>query len=231
MRLNRTILIAGMLLLATGLWGQAEFPTFISRTMYNIDKLATEVHYNNSLNNGEYIAGTPYQGKDFRPGVFYLKGFDPVASDTRLNLFENRFEYTKGEQLYYADPEVLDSVRYEGKVYVYRDMEYDGLIKNRLAELVARSGQNELCRLTVVAFLPEVKAGGYIDPKPARFEWYEPVYVLVVNEQVITLSNLSKLYSAFPSHKDEIKKFIRSQKVKKNQADGLTRLLHYLAQI
>ncbi len=205
--------------------------SFVNQTLFQIDKLATDVKYANSLNNGRYIEGTPYYNKDFETGIFYVKGFKPVQSETKLNMFENRFEYMRGEQVYYVDPSLIDSVVFKGKTYVYRDVEYDGLVKQRLVEKVAQTNSFQLCKVTAVIFKSEVKAGGYIDPEPAKFEWEEPVYWFNVNDQQITLTNFSKVYRSFPDHKRKIRKFIRENRIKKYDEEGLVKLLEYLSAI
>lgn len=203
--------------------------TFQNQTLYNVDKLATDVKYSNSLNNGKYIDGTPYFNKEFEPGYFYLKGFDPIQSETKLNMYENRFEYMRGEQVYYVDPASVDSIVFKDKTFLYRDVEYNGTIQQRLVEKIALRNSNELCKVTAVIYKPEVKAGGYIDPEPARFEWEEPVYVLAINDQNITLTNFSKIYKAFPEKKSKIKKFISSNRIRKNDTEDLVKLLEYLS--
>lgn len=205
--------------------------SFINQTLFQVDKLATDVKYANSLNNGRYIEGTPYYNKDFETGIFYINGLEPVKSETKLNLFENRFEYMRGEQVYYVDPESVDSVLYKNKTYVYRDVEYDGLVKQRLVEKVTQTDDYQLCKVTAVVFKPEVEAGGYIDPEPAKFEWEEPVYWLSVNGQNITLTNFSKVYRSSPDHKKKIRKFVRKNRVKKDDEEGLVKLLEYLSEI
>ncbi|MBN1925957.1 MAG: hypothetical protein JW798_08985 [Prolixibacteraceae bacterium] len=207
---------------------QDAFPSFVNQTMFNIDKLATDVKYANSLNNGNYIDGTPYFNSEFENSTFFLKGYSPVQAETKLNMFENRFEYMRGEQVYYVDPALVDSIVFKNKTYIYRDVEYDGLIKQRLVEKIALTNNYELCRVTAVVFKPEVKAGGYIDPEPAKFEWEEPVYLLGINDMNITLTNFSKVYKAFPGKKNSIKKFIRSNQIKKDDEEGLVKLLEYI---
>ena len=220
-----TILVAIVFLTKMSI-GQIQPVPSLNTTSFNtVERISRQLENENMLNNGKSIVGTPYLNKDYTSAVFYLKDQLTVESLTRLNLYEQHFEFKKDDNVFFVDPDLIDSVRFNSKLYVYKMLTDIGDLKKHVLEKV---DDHKLYKLSTVVFKPEVQPGVYVDPKPARFEWGDPVYVLDVKHDYIILSNFNKLYKSFPEKKNELKKFIKKHDIKKDDEKGLILLIGYV---
>jgi len=96
--------------------------------------------------------------------------------------------------------------------------------------VIKRKGENALYLHHITNFVEAVKPKGYQDPSPAQYIDQDPEYMFVLDGlDPITLNRLSKFPDNFPERKDEIKKFIKKNKIKKSKEDKLILLFEYLA--
>jgi hypothetical protein len=132
------------------------------------------------------------------------------------------------DKIYLVDPYSIDSVKVKDQTYLFKTFDFNGKTLPRVVELMGKSEKGLLYKFICVEFKPEVKAGSYVDPKPATYNWDDPVYIIETGEKIITLTSLNKITNAFPQKENEIKKFIKSNKIKKDDPSDLLKLLHYI---
>jgi hypothetical protein len=192
--------------------------------------LSIAAQANNSLDKGHYIEGSPYLITDTLEGSFYQKNKPVILAKTRLNYFQSTFEYSFDKKTYLVDANSTDSVVVNGKTYVYRKIEVNSRMLPRIVEVVERGKKGSIYKFTQVDLKSEVKASGYVEPKPASYSWNEPVYLIEMGNQLITLTNFKKLTGVFPEKETVIKEFIKKNKIKKDNPSDLKKLLDFLDQ-
>lgn len=176
------------------------------------------------------IAGSPYGEEPRSTGVFYMKDNNMVEKIARLNYFRSNFEYADNDKTYLADAANIDSVVFNKAAYVYRNFAIDGTSKLRIIRVIARAGLHAVYFYKEILFKPAVKAGGYIEPKPARYESGEEVFLFESGDKLVILHNFKGLLALFPGKEDNIKKFIKENGISKNKPEELKKLLHFVSQ-
>lgn len=182
----------------------------------------------NSPDRANYIQGTPYKSDEFIKATFYQKERAAIELPTRLNFFRSNFELLVENKTYMADPLSIDSIKTKDQLYLFKAFDFNGKKSSRIVELIGKSGKGALYKYTGVEFKPEVKAGGYIDPKPAAYVWDEPIFLIEVGDKIFELSNWNKLTNNFAGKEKEIKNFIKSNKIKKDNPTDLIKLLQFV---
>ena len=123
--------------------------------------------------------------------------------------------------------DLLDSIVWKGATYVMFD--HNG--QKVPVELVKQIDNQFFYVHHLTIFEEAVEAKGYQDPSPAQFVKQDPEYIFVLKDkEPIIVDRISKLSNEFPDRKDELKKFIKKNKIKKNKKDKLVLLFQFLAQ-
>jgi hypothetical protein len=182
----------------------------------------------NATKRGTYIEGTPYKNENFINAIFYQKVRPSLTSATRLNYFLSNFEFMIDDKIYLIDPSSIDSIRIKDQLYLFKTFKYNGKSSTRIVELTGKSEKSLLYKFTPAEFKPEVKAGSYRDPKPASYVWDEPVFLIETGDNIIELTNWTKLINCFPEKGKYIKAFIKSNKIKKDDPADLLKLIQYI---
>lgn len=176
------------------------------------------------------VSGSPYNEEASSTGIFYMKSNQMVEKTTRLNYYHSNFEYVDNDKTYLADAAGIDSIVFNKAAYVYRNFAIDGTSKLRIVKVIGRIGLNAVYFYKEILFKPAVKAGGYIEPKPARFERGEEVYLFESGDKLVILNNFKDFMSLFPGKENDIKKFIKENGVSKNKPEELKKLLQFVSQ-
>lgn len=190
--------------------------------------LSIAVENANAINRDKNILGSPYKSENFINAIFYQKERPSLTSATRLNYFSSNFEFMIGDKTYMVDPNSIDSIRVKDQIYLFKTFAHNGNTLPRVVELTGKSEKSFLYKFTAVEFKPEVKASGYVDPKPASYEWNEPLFLIESGNKIIDLSNWNKLLKSFPGKEKSIKAFIKSRKIKKDNPTDLLKLARYI---
>jgi hypothetical protein len=184
-----------------------------------------------SLEKDNSIEGSPYLREEFTKAMFYQKNGPAIEAETRLNYYLGNFEYKNGNDLYMVDVKFIDSAKVKDQTYLFKTFDFNGKSSPRAVELMSKSTKSTLYKFTGVLFKPEVKAAGYVDPKPASYQWEEPLYLIETGEKFIALTNFNKLTNANPLKEKEIKQYIKTNKIKKDDPVGLQKLVNYVDQL
>lgn len=196
-----------------------------------VNDLKTEMLNANGYIKEAYIEGTPYEKEDNSIGIFYLKDNKVVKSSTKLNYFLGNFEFMNNGVICVADAITIDSVVVDKKTYVFRNLSSTEKIVFKAVQVLSQQGEFAFYVYKGVEFQPEVKAAGYVDPKPARYVWKDPVYYFAKGEQLIRLNNFKGLIAAFPGKENDIKKFIKENKINDDNPEELRKLLGFLSRM
>jgi hypothetical protein len=222
--MNRIVFIVILSIVSFRMVAQTE----VMRSLTNLSIAADNA---SGFNRDVYIDGTPYQLEENVTGIFYQKNKMVVKAPTRLNYFQSNFEFQLDGKTHLVDANTIDSVLINDMTYVYRTLEVKGKTKPCAVKLVGHVGNNSIYSFTEVELKPEVKASGYVEPKPATYNWVEPVYLFEISGNLIVLTNFKKLTSTFPEKENEIKRFIKENKIKKDYPDDLKKLLGYISKL
>jgi hypothetical protein len=196
---------------------------------------ATELNDNANQVNGykklTYIEGTPYLNENNTVGTFYKKDKTTVKTPTKLNMYYNSFEYIVDNKTYLVNPITIDSVSVNNETYVFIDFSINGDNSTKVVRIIDNKGINKLCVYKGVYITPEVQPAGYVDSKPARFEWLDPVYLFEIKGKIIVLKNFRSVTGLFPKAENDIKKYIKENHIRINNQNNLKNLLSYISQL
>jgi hypothetical protein len=197
-------------------------------TKATIDNLSIAVRNASYTESDRYIEGSPYSLNNSSDGIFYQKGGSIVKSQTKLNYYRNNFEFTLDDKTYLVNAATIDSVIFGGKTYLYKEFEVKGSVVPRIVEVVDKGEKSSIYKFTEVELKPEVKASGYVEPKPATYSWNEPIYLVELGDNLIPVTTFKKLTGLFPEKEAGLKQFIKKNKLKKDDPNDLKKLLDYI---
>jgi len=192
--------------------------------------LSMEARMNNGFIRPVNIEGTPYAKEDSSLGVFYQRNIKPIKAWAKLNYYFNNFEFVSNGKKNILDASIIDSVIVDKETFVFKNISVNGNNSSRAVKVIGKQGGNSIYFFKSVEFQSEVKPGGYIDPKPARYLWVDPVYLFEKGDKIIPLNNFKMLIASFPNNEDQIKKFIKDNKIHKDNPDELRKLLTFISQ-
>lgn len=176
------------------------------------------------------VEGSPYAKEDSSMGFFYL-GKQVIKTPTRLNYYLNSFEFMSGGKLYVATATTIDSVIVDSTTYVYRSFKFKGETQSRVVKVIGRQGKNAMYMYRGAEFIQEVKPGPLVDYRKPHFEWNSPMYLFEIGNKLIMLNTFTELMETFPGKEIDIKKFIKYNRISKNDPDELKKLLDYVSQL
>jgi hypothetical protein len=196
---------------------------------------ATELNDNANQVNGykkqTYIEGTPYLNENNTVGTFYKKNKTVVKTPTKLNMYYNSFEYLVDNKTYLINSKTIDSVSMNNENYVFIDFSINGENSEKVVKVIDNNGVNKLYVYRGVYITPEVQPAGYVDSKPARFEWLDPVYLFEINGKIIVLKKFKSITELFPKVENDIKKYIKENHIHINNQDNIKKLFDYISQL
>lgn len=177
------------------------------------------------------IQGSPYLQDGFIEGTVTRKNGDVYHQvPLRYNGYDDQIEFKPptGVALYLSNPEEFQSVTIGSQKYIYlssnsKRQEADGYFE------LLEDGKTKLLKKHAVVLKEAEPAKPYQDPKPAAFE-KEPASFFVLNEkqEVIEISNTNSLLDALPSANNELKSYLKKNKLKVRKEDDLRQVIaHY----
>lgn len=176
------------------------------------------------------ISGSAYDDVPEARALFYMKDKQVIEKETKLNYYHSNFEYVDKDKTFLADASAIDSIVFRGDAYVYRNFAIQGTKKLRIVKVIGQIGAQAFYFYKEIVFKPAIKAGGYIDPKPARYERGEEVYLFESGDKIIIINNFKELIALFPGKENDIKKFIKDNGISKNKPGELKKLLLFVSQ-
>lgn len=176
----------------------------------------------------EDIKGTPYTDSLFKMAKL-ADNYEEVP--VRYNSYKDEVEFKKGENIQVVPKQKEFSrinIKASSQTIVY--LETGDELKGYFFELV--SGKITLYKKEKAIFRNEVPAtNSYAASKPAEFKIQDPVYYIGINNSFIKKpKNQKEIIEAFPSLKDQINTYFKSNKVKFNKEEDLIKLVNFLNQ-
>lgn len=164
------------------------------------------------------IVGDPYTFKDFFPGRIIMKTGKTHQVDLRFDIYSNQINFKEDDQIFtLLNPEKVATIEIDTLRLIFCDY-----IKKAGDEMPAGSFYFILkldgyCKLLIKrnvnvqeAELPKL----YQEAKPAEFvRMPDDYYLIVGDEPAVRLSNKKDLLTLLSDYKDDIERFIDSNKL------------------
>ncbi|MGL6126490.1 hypothetical protein [Chryseobacterium artocarpi] len=176
----------------------------------------------------EEIAGSPYYTKDFTMAKI-ADNYEQVP--VRYNSYSDEIEFKKNNEV-----QVLPKNAEFSRIEVSSPKQTIVLLETLdelsgyFFELV--NGKNSLYKKVKTKFTDVVPAAnGYASEKPANFRNLDPVYYIKTEKGFIKKPrNQKEIIAEFPDKKDALTAFFKSNKIKFDKDEDLTKLVTFLNQ-
>ena len=198
-----------------------------------LDKLRMDKRMEGS-NSTSYsdIVGDPYIYKDFFPGRIIMKTGKTFQVDLRFDMHSNQINFKEGDQIYtLLNPEKvaaieLDTLRIIFSEYIKKAG--DAVPEGSSYFILRLDGY---CKLLIKrnvdvqdAELPKL----YQEAKPAEFvRMADDYYLIVGDDPAVRLSNKKDLSTILNDHKNEIEKFIDSEKLGIKKIEDIIEIVNF----
>lgn len=220
-------------LIILGLFALISMNTYSQSTFYvgeNFMNNYRNVKINTSKNNsGENIKGTPFTTDDFVLGT--VIGYKNKYL-LRYNAFNDQMlAKRRDDNIVIVNKETITEVTFiDGTKYVVFDYTFDGIKMNGYLEVLLSNSTISLLKKEVINFRPAQKpATGYDQPKPPAFKKGRDRYLISNKKGEINSFNKKKDFlNFFPDTKNDIEKFIKSNKIKFTKEKDLIRLVKHI---
>lgn len=177
------------------------------------------------------IEGSPFLNDDFIKGnVITKKGVKYVGVPLRYNIYSQNFEFKTPKQiLEFKDPASIREVEIKNETFIFVPYkEKNKKLKWGFFQKINKSGPAQLLIRYRVTFSQATKPGAYSDAKPASFSDKEELfYVKFGTHPAVRIMRTSDFTDNAPKQKAEIKKFIKSNKIKVRRQKDLIKLVNY----
>ncbi|MEG1589376.1 hypothetical protein [Chryseobacterium sp.] len=176
----------------------------------------------------EDIIGTPYADTDFKMAKL-ADNYEEVP--VRYNSYKDEVEFKKGENIQIVPKQKeLSRITIKKPLQTIVNLETNDNLQGYFFELV--SGKIALYKKEKTIFKDEALAiNSYASSKPAEFIKQNPVYYIKTENNFIKKpKNQKEIIEAFPSLKDQINTYFKSNKVKFNNEEDLIKLVNHLNQ-
>jgi hypothetical protein len=146
----------------------------------------------------------------------------------RYNIFDDQMEFVKDESIYYLAKEVGRQVKFINTKDVYRVYEMKGEL--HFFKMYV-SGENSLIAKQKIRYIDaKVATSGYDRARPANYKRLkDDIYLAKGNKELVELSGKKKkeFYKAFGDKEDQIKTYMKENKLGYKNVDDLEKIVTY----
>jgi hypothetical protein len=178
------------------------------------------------------LEGSPYYNPDFLPAKL---GNTAAVVPIRYNIFADKVELLSGDDVYEAPKEMGIIGESDLSKFTFEDSHETLVLVNTYDEFTGyffqlASGKNRLLKKLTVNFKPPIPPPNHLIPGiPPKFENQPPIYFIKTEKEIIKVpKNTKELLNFFPENKDEIKDFIKKNKIRLNKETDLIKLVTFL---
>jgi len=199
---------------------------------------AIELYRTSKISSGEWqkmlsendIEGSPYLNDEFINGtIFTTSKYQFVDVPLRYNIYNDQIEFkTPTNEIQALEtPGIVETVEFGDYKMVYIPYTNSKKIRHGFFTLEEKGNVSLYSRLDVI-FKKAEESGAYTDAVPAKFKKKSDSYYIRIGlEQAKKVDCKKDLLEIFPDHEDEIKVFIKKNKVKTNKPEKLKELVRY----
>jgi len=220
------------ILLVSVVWVWAYCPNLPAQTMFRnknvvhlIDMLNAEQAYDEDV---VEIKGTPFHNNKFVMGSIIYTDGDTTEVPVRYNIFEDRIEYYKDEQVMeLMGYPAFQKVTVEDETFIVGSHEEGKTEERGYYQLLAEGKISLLAKLRVKLY-DEVPPKPMQDAKPARFERKPDDYLVQLADGTIQpFKKVKQLISLLENHKSELTKYAKEHKISSGNPEELAQLINY----
>jgi hypothetical protein len=177
----------------------------------------------------EIITGSPFTTDDFVLGTVtgykqkYFLRYD--AYNDQIQVKDNN------DQILIVNKKTINEVTFnDGTKYVVFDYTLDENNMNGYLEVLVSDSTVSLFKKDIVKFIRAQKANsGYEKAAPAGYKKGKDRYLISIkNSTIISFNKKKDLLKLFPDHKNDIEKFIKSDKIKLSKERDLVKLVNHI---
>lgn len=177
----------------------------------------------------EKISGSPFTTDDFVLGT--IIGYEQNFL-LRYDAFNDQMLAKRNDdKIVIVNHKNISEVTFkDGTLYKVFNYMLDGADKNGFLEVLLGDSTIMLLKKEIIKFSPPVKpASGYDKATPATFKKARPQYFITNKEGVVNSFDKKKDFmNHFPEKKNDIEKFIKSNKIKFTKEKDLIKLIKHL---
>lgn len=172
------------------------------------------------------IEGSPFTQEGFLPGhIDFVSGNKVDSLPMRYNWYSRKMEMKpEDEILEMPESELIRYIILGNEKYV--PFFHVPSVKGYMIEL-HRGNCSLFLKKEVIFQEAEPTKSGYDEPKPPRFQWKRPVYMLISDKGDILPLDLNKkrFPMQFPKYEDQLNALIKSQKLNPKDENDLIKLV------
>jgi hypothetical protein len=193
----------------------------LSRSGSGVDKI-----------NYSSIVGDPFVYKEFIPGKLILKAGEVFQLDLRYDIYSNQIQFKYNDEVFeIANQDQLTLIIMDTVIF-----KYSNYLKSQDDETSGGSSwfilkSSGKCNLLVKKNIRIQDAQGpkaYADAKPAEFIHLKDNYYLKPDDKsAIRINSKKDLMNILADKKDELNKFIESNRLETKSIDDLTKIINF----
>jgi len=222
-----------MLAFSTGIYSQQfsdshlmDFQLKNIEDFYSNTTIKTNIEQNDKyLSN---VKGSPYLVDEFKNGdIVTTSNTKYIGIPLRYNAYNNEFE-DPNKNAYNLEKSTIKNLQIGDTQFIYKAYVINKNIAGRSYFEVLLSGKADLLKQYHVRFEPEKAPAAYADPIPARFSPEKAdYYILFGDEAAQRIDNTKELLSCIPDKKEEIEKFIKSNKLRMSNEKDVIKIIEF----
>ncbi len=176
------------------------------------------------------LKGSPYLDDEFERGAIELENNEIVELNLRLNVYDDELEFETDQGIYVLkNPEKMSHFFLGKSEYVY--FESSNLAEEASGFFKWIAGDECLLLLKHRAtYIPSVGAGAYEPATEAELRKESDTYFLSINGELpVKLKRKKKfILELIPSHKEEISRYIKEEKISLYKNNDLIDLVDFI---
>ncbi|MFN8257299.1 MAG: hypothetical protein U0W24_16515 [Bacteroidales bacterium] len=167
--------------------------------------------------------GNPYYDSDFKNGIVFLKDTSYVKLQLRYNIYQYLIEYKNEGKIYnLSNTYNIDRITIGDTVFMY--IPY---INSRAIFEVLVGGKASLVKKSTVKLEPAKPPQPYVEASPPRFVRENDIYYIINGTAYFEIKNMESVYLALFDKKDNIKDYIKKERIKKRNKENLIKIVNY----
>ncbi len=174
------------------------------------------------------IEGTPFLDDNFVQGEVYV-GAKRTVVPVRYNIFQDWIEYQQAGQTLVLEPnKTIEKVRIGDQTLVAEKFEFKGKLKYGYLSLID-TGKVVLLSKKIVRYFP-VQKGKAFDGRdlPAKYVKGVDVFFYRIGDGPLQeIDNLKSLIASLPDKQEEMKQYVKKEKISVKKEQELIQLMRY----
>jgi hypothetical protein len=175
------------------------------------------------------IEGTPYLDEKYVDGEIYFGESARTKVPVRYNIYQDLMEYQQNGKALVLDPSTkIKKVQMGDITFIVEKLTLDGKTKYGFLNLLD-SGKVTLYSRKMIRYQEPLKGraldGGDV---PAKFSKMSDLYFYKIGTgELKEVGNLKDLIASLPDKQDEIKQYVKQEKLSPKKEDELRKLIQY----